>query len=155
MDGLLWFGYPKKTSKKYTSDIDRDHGWKTLECVGFNGIRLVSIDEDWSALRFRNIKFIKSSSARFENNHLISFHVIKTVKIDTPLGFMVAGATEDGVCLLEFSDRRIAKEFKDLTTFLKTTVERGNKHLQALRKQLYEYFAGNRKDFQFPLYSRY
>jgi hypothetical protein len=61
-DGVLWFCYPKKTSKKYSSDIDRDHGWKALNDSGFHGIRMVAIDEDWSAMRFRNIKYIKSSS---------------------------------------------------------------------------------------------
>jgi hypothetical protein len=64
-DGILWFCYPKKTSKKFRSDIDRDHGWKTLNAAGFHGVRLVAIDDDWSALRFRNIKFIKSTSDRF------------------------------------------------------------------------------------------
>jgi hypothetical protein len=63
-DGVLWFCYPKKSSKKYKSDIDRDHGWKILNDSGLHGIRLVAIDEDWSALRFRNIKYIKSTSVR-------------------------------------------------------------------------------------------
>jgi hypothetical protein len=54
-DGVLWFCYPKKTSKKFSSDIDRDHGWKVLNDSGLFGIRLVAIDNDWSALRFRNI----------------------------------------------------------------------------------------------------
>jgi hypothetical protein len=63
-DGVLWFGYPKKSSRKYSSDIDRDHGWKSLNDAGFYGIRLISIDDDWSALRFRSIRFIKSSSGR-------------------------------------------------------------------------------------------
>jgi hypothetical protein len=66
-DGVLWFCYPKKTSKKYKSEIDRDHGWKVLNDSGLFGIRLVAIDEDWSALRFRNKKYIKSTSGRFEN----------------------------------------------------------------------------------------
>lgn len=64
-DGILWFCYPKKTSKKFRSDLDRDHGWKPLNEIGFHGIRMVSVDDDWSALRFRNIKYIKSSSQRF------------------------------------------------------------------------------------------
>lgn len=64
-DGTLWFCYPKKTSKKYKSDIDRDHGWKALNDLGFHGIRMILINDDWSALRFRNIKYIKSSSQRF------------------------------------------------------------------------------------------
>ncbi len=65
VDGLLWFCYPKKTSKKYSSEIDRDHGWKALNDLEFFGIRLVTIDDDWSALRFRNIRYIKSTSERF------------------------------------------------------------------------------------------
>jgi len=66
-DGVLWFCYPKKTSKKYSSDIDRDHGWKALNDSGLFGVRVVSIDEDWSALRFRNSKYIKSAQKRFSN----------------------------------------------------------------------------------------
>jgi hypothetical protein len=65
-DGVLWFCYPKKTSKKYNTDIDRDHGWNILNDSGLYGIRMVSIDEDWSAFRFRNKKYIKSTSGRFE-----------------------------------------------------------------------------------------
>lgn len=65
-DGILWFCYPKKTSKKYNSEIDRDHGWKVLNDSGFFGIRLVAVDENWSALRFRNKKYIKSTSGRFD-----------------------------------------------------------------------------------------
>jgi hypothetical protein len=64
-DGILWFCYPKKTSKKYNSDINRDHGWKALNDSGLYSVRLVTIDADWSALRFRNIKYIKSSSGRY------------------------------------------------------------------------------------------
>jgi hypothetical protein len=65
-DGVLWFCYPKKTSPRFKSEIDRDHGWKVLNDSGLFGIRLVAIDEDWSALRFRNKKYIKSTSGRFD-----------------------------------------------------------------------------------------
>ena len=65
-DGVLWFCFPKKTSKKYKSDLGRDHGWKPLNDCSFHGIRMVAIDEDWSAMRFRSVKFIKSSSERFK-----------------------------------------------------------------------------------------
>ena len=60
-DGILWFCYPKNSSKKYNTDLDRDHGWKALNDSGLHGVRMVSIDEDWSAMRFRNVKFIKSA----------------------------------------------------------------------------------------------
>lgn len=66
-DGVLWFCYPKKTSKKYSSELDRDHGWEVLNNAGLNGIRLIAIDDDWSALRFRNVKFIKSNKERFSH----------------------------------------------------------------------------------------
>ncbi|MCX6261389.1 MAG: hypothetical protein NTY95_11260 [Bacteroidia bacterium] len=65
VDGILWFCYPKKSSTKYSSEIDRDHGWKALNDLQFFGIRLVTIDDDWSAMRFRNIKYIKATSDRF------------------------------------------------------------------------------------------
>ena len=52
-DGLVWFAYPKKTSKKYHSDIDRDHGWKPVFDQGYQPVRQIAIDDDWSALRFR------------------------------------------------------------------------------------------------------
>jgi hypothetical protein len=66
VEGLLWFCYPKKTSANFSSDIDRDHGWKALNDLDFFGIRMVSIDEDWAAMRFRNRKYIKATSKRFK-----------------------------------------------------------------------------------------
>lgn len=74
-------------------------------------------------------------------------------KIDTPLGEMVAGATDEGICILEFTDRqKLNTELNDLTKLLKTTVEDGeNKHIKILRKQLKEYFAGKRKEFTVTL----
>jgi AraC family transcriptional regulator, regulatory protein of adaptative response / methylated-DNA-[protein]-cysteine methyltransferase len=79
--------------------------------------------------------------------------MIVTVKIESPLGELIAGATEDGVCLLEFSDRRRAsRECRDLVKLLKQPMEEGdNKHLTILRKQLNDYFNGNLKEFTVPL----
>ena len=59
-DGLLWFAYPKKSSKNYTTDISRDNGWYPLGDLGFEAVRQVAINDDWSALRFRRVEFIKS-----------------------------------------------------------------------------------------------
>ena len=64
-DGILWFCYPKKSSARSSSGLERDKGWKPLNDAGFYGIRMVSVDENWSAMRFRNIRFIKSKSDRF------------------------------------------------------------------------------------------
>ena len=58
-DVILWFAYPKGTSKKYKCDFNRDNGWEALGALGFEGVRMVSIDEDWSAMRFRKVEYIK------------------------------------------------------------------------------------------------
>ena len=58
-DAVVWFAYPKKTSKTFTSDINRDAGWEVLGEAGFEGVRQVAIDQDWSALRFRHVDYIK------------------------------------------------------------------------------------------------
>lgn len=59
-DAIVWFAYPKGTSRKYKSEINRDHGWTIWGQLGFEPVRAVAIDEDWSALRFRRTEFIKS-----------------------------------------------------------------------------------------------
>lgn len=59
-DAIVWFAYPKGTSKKYKSEISRDKGWQVLGDEGFETVRAVAIDEDWSALRFRRVEFVQS-----------------------------------------------------------------------------------------------
>jgi hypothetical protein len=59
-DAIVWFAYPKGTSKKYKCDFNRDTGWAALGKAGFEPVRMVAIDEDWSAVRFRRAEFIKS-----------------------------------------------------------------------------------------------
>lgn len=59
-DALVWFAYPKGTSKKYRCEFNRDTGWAALGREGFEPVRQVAIDEDWSALRFRRAEFIKT-----------------------------------------------------------------------------------------------
>jgi hypothetical protein len=59
-DAVVWFAYPKGTSKKYKCDFNRDTGWDELKAAGFDTVRAVAIDEDWTGLRFRRVEFIKS-----------------------------------------------------------------------------------------------
>jgi hypothetical protein len=53
----------KGTSKRFTCDFNRDTGWSVIRDAGFDSVRQVAIDEDWSALRFRRLEYVKSSSA--------------------------------------------------------------------------------------------
>ncbi len=64
-DGLLWFAYPKGTSKRYKCDFNRDTGWEVLGKLGFEPVRAVAIDDDWSALRFRKVGYIKKMTRSF------------------------------------------------------------------------------------------
>jgi hypothetical protein len=59
-DATLWFAYPKGSSKNYTCEFNRDNGWHVLGAAGFEGVRQVAIDADWSALRFRRVEYITS-----------------------------------------------------------------------------------------------
>ena len=59
-DSIVWLAYPKKSSKRYKCDFNRDTGWTVLGDAGFEPVRQVAIDEDWSALRFRRTEHIKS-----------------------------------------------------------------------------------------------
>lgn len=61
-DVVVWFAYPKGSSKKYKCEFNRDDGWEVLGKLGFEAVRQVAIDEDWSALRFRRVEFIKTMS---------------------------------------------------------------------------------------------
>jgi hypothetical protein len=58
-DAVVWFAYPKGTSKRFKSAIDMS-GWTPLGEAGFEIVSRVAIDEDWSAKRFRRVEFIKS-----------------------------------------------------------------------------------------------
>jgi hypothetical protein len=59
-DAVLWLCYPKGTSKKYKCDFNRDTGWDAAGQYDLEPVRAVAIDEDWSALRFRKVGFIKT-----------------------------------------------------------------------------------------------
>ena len=59
VQGRLWLCYPKKTSKKYKSDLSRDILWPTLGEFDYEPVSQYAVDEDWSAMRFRPVDEIK------------------------------------------------------------------------------------------------
>ena len=59
-DAVLWFAYPKGTSKQYACEFNRDTGWQVIRRAGFDSVRQVAIDEDWTALRFRRKEYIQA-----------------------------------------------------------------------------------------------
>lgn len=60
-DGLLWLSYPKKSSKVAT-DLSRDRGWDLLAAAGLRPVTQISVDDTWSALRWRPVGEVKARS---------------------------------------------------------------------------------------------
>ena len=81
--------------------------------------------------------------------------IIIITRIETPLGTMFAGAVEEGICLLEFTDRKmLVTELKSLSKSLNANIIQGtNHHFDLLKQQLEEYFDGKRKEFTVPLFT--
>jgi AraC family transcriptional regulator of adaptative response/methylated-DNA-[protein]-cysteine methyltransferase len=79
--------------------------------------------------------------------------MITRATIETELGTMIAGATDEGICLLEFADRRmLGAECRYLEKHFNTTFQEGeNGHLDLLLRELKEYFDGSLKRFSVQL----
>lgn len=82
-----------------------------------------------------------------------SVECVRVTTIESPLGPLAAGATDEGVCLLEFADRRA---FDHQTATLRkrlgaSMVPGEHPHLEQLREELDAYFAGRRVAFDVPL----
>lgn len=78
---------------------------------------------------------------------------VVTSWLESPLGPLVMGATDEGVCLLEFSDRRmIEAQFTTLRKRFECAVVPGtNDHLKQLSEELSAYFKGELTQFSMPL----
>lgn len=73
--------------------------------------------------------------------------------IESPLGPLLAGATDEGLCFLEFTDRRAleAQVSALRRQFGRPIVPGENNLLRQTREELAEYFAGTRREFTVPL----
>lgn len=69
-DAIVWIAYPKASSKNYTCEFNRDTGWDGMGAAGFEPVRQVAIDADWTALRFRRAEFITSWTRTFAYSEL-------------------------------------------------------------------------------------
>lgn len=79
--------------------------------------------------------------------------IVYTTRILTPIGPMLAGGTQEGICLLEFVDRRMLEtQIKRVSHRLQAKLLPGeNQYFQLLKQQLDEYFASKRRQFDIPL----
>jgi hypothetical protein len=63
-DAAVWMCYPKGISKDYACDSNCDTGFGFMGDYDLEGVRIVAIDDDWSAPRFLKIDFIKTMKCR-------------------------------------------------------------------------------------------
>ena len=110
-----------------------------------------AFDSGYESLSAFNHSFKKATG--FTPHNSSSQNVIDITRILTPLGPMVAGATNRGICLLEFADRRMLEtQFKVLSRRLQARLIPGQNPLfEQLDTELKEYFAGERREFEVPL----
>jgi AraC family transcriptional regulator of adaptative response/methylated-DNA-[protein]-cysteine methyltransferase len=78
---------------------------------------------------------------------------ILTSYVESPLGPLLVGAVTDGICLLEFTDRRMLEtQFATLRKRFQCAIVPGtNRHIDKLKKELAQYFAGKLSKFTVPL----
>lgn len=116
---------------KKTTDTAFDLGYESLSGFGYT---------------FK--KIIGKSPTKSKGKNVILLN-----RLTTPLGPMFIAATEKGICLLEFTDRKMLEtEFRDLQKLLDAEILIGeNKHTKQAKKELAEYFDGNRQIFEVSL----
>lgn len=76
--------------------------------------------------------------------------------LETPLGPLLVGAVEEGICFVEFSDRRMLEHNYSLLRkrFRAAVLPMSNRWIEALRNQLASYFEGRLDSFHIPLVTR-
>ncbi len=111
----------------------------------------VALDSGYDSLsgfsnQFKTIFGVSPKNSKMEK-------IIDLKRIETPLGTMIACATRDGICMLEFSDRKaLPTELKQISQYFDATIVQGeNPHFGVLEDELKRYFEGNLKDFSVPL----
>ncbi len=80
-------------------------------------------------------------------------NVINELRFSSPIGSIIACATETGICFLGFSDQKgIEKHLDEIQKYFNAIILPGeNVHLTKVKKEITEYFAGKRKTFSVPL----
>ena len=95
---------------------------------------------------FKNVFGMSPTQSKMEK-------VIDLKRIETPIGTMIACADSNGICMLEFSDRKaLPTELKQISKHFDANIIQGeNPHFDTLEQELKEYFDGKIKDFLVPL----
>ncbi|WP_440877270.1 bifunctional transcriptional activator/DNA repair enzyme AdaA [Thalassotalea sp. PLHSN55] len=125
--------YQSLKKGKSNTEVAFDNGYESLSGFGYTFKKIVG----------------KAPSASTNTG------VILISRVTTPLGPMFICATENGICLLEFVERKMLEtEFKQLQQRLNSIIVHGeNKHIVQARQELDEYFQGQRQCFSVAIES--
>lgn len=98
------------------------------------------------SLRKRKMKFSQQTPQELK--------VLKTAQLDTPLGPMIAIASNEALYLLEFVDRQdLEREIESFKARIKSTLTPGyTNSIYSIEKELRQYFEGNLQEFKTPLF---
>lgn len=111
----------------------------------------IAFDSGYESLSGFNDSFKKIFGVSPKNSK--ETKVIDFARFETDLGTMVTCATDKGICLLEFSDRKgLETELKQLAKIFNANIIQGNnKYFDQLSTELNAYFKGELKEFHVPL----
>ncbi len=123
--------YEELKNGKRTTDMAFDSGYESLSGFGYTYKKLIG----------------KSPIQSVAND------VLLISRLTTPIGPMFICATDKGICLLEFTNRKMLEtEFQDLQKRLHVCILAGeNKYIRQAKMELEEYFDGKRKIFDVEL----
>lgn len=79
--------------------------------------------------------------------------ITSSLILDTPVGEMIAYASQNGICLLEFTDRKnMERQMKSLSALAELDInEEENSHIRLLKSELSQYFEGTLTHFSVEL----
>jgi len=138
---MTFHGYQRmlRINKAYNQIKGENTVRKTAYGVGYNSIS--GFNDGWKNIFGKAPKDTKDKI------------IINIIRFSTKLGPMFACATKKGICLLEFTDRRMLEtEFQDLCKRLNAVILPGkNKHLDLVQVQVAEYMDAKRKKFDIQI----
>ena len=137
------------TFQAYLRSSRINHAFEKIK--GTNDVARSAFESGYESLSGFNEAFKKTTG--FTPSKSKKNKVVTIKRILSPLGPIFAGATEKGICLLEFTDRRmIETQINRLRKSLKAEFIQGeHPDIAKLEVQLEEYFIGKRRDFDIPL----
>lgn len=69
-DAILWIAHPRKRSERLFTDITDEYSWTTLNRNCFEAVKQLKVNDDWEAVRFRKLEYLKSDKAFKQNKNV-------------------------------------------------------------------------------------